>query len=653
MDEHSGDMTEKLTRAGLNLIQQALSIFDSDLRLVVCNRRYQEMFDLPDALVQPGASFEDTIRHLVLRGEYGPVDDAEAAVTARVDAALAFQPHYMERQRANGRTISVEGSPLPQGGWVTVYTDITEIKHQEALLRARSEELSDQVLAHAERLAQANRELAATNAALEEAKRELTEIEARIRLTTEMMPAHIAHVGRDLRYTYSNRKLSSVMPGRPTQILGLTVDEALGTQAFARIETDLMAALKGRPSVIEFTDEPSGRRIRAAFTPDRIGPESEGGAINGVYILSMDVTEETQARAALMQTRKRELAAQLTSGLAHDFANLLTVILGLQSRLERLPLPAAGRDLVAATQATARRGGILLDRIASISGKRELHPVATDLQAFLSDLAMLAAPTLPDETTLSVAMDGVATPILLDQGSLQDALVNLVLNARDAIGPQGGEIRIRARPLRDTWLELTVDDTGPGFSDEALEHGLNPFFTTKGGEGTGLGLAMVYDQAKLAGGTVRLANRPGGGARVTLRLPLRPAPGRPEPDTAAERGLVLLVEDTDEIRTTVRGMLRDLGHTVIECPTADEALMLADLPGVSCVLSDINLAGDRTGVDLIETLRARGTSARLFLMTSRPASDPLRQRAAALAPVLSKPFSEPQLAALLASEAAA
>ncbi|MFN6978126.1 MAG: PAS domain-containing protein, partial [Gemmobacter sp.] len=207
-----------LTRAGLGMIQQALSIFDRDLRLAVCNRRYQEMFDLPEAFVTTGAAFEDTIRYLVLRGEYGPVEDPDAAVRTRVEAARAFVPHYLERARPNGRWVSVEGAPLPQGGWVTVYTDITEIKHQERLLRTRSEVLSADLVTHAERLSRANRALAATNAALEEAKRELTEIEARTRLTTEMMPAHIAHVDRSLRYTFSNRRLASVLPGRPTDI---------------------------------------------------------------------------------------------------------------------------------------------------------------------------------------------------------------------------------------------------------------------------------------------------------------------------------------------------------------------------------------------------------------------------------------------------
>ncbi len=126
---------DALTQAGLNLIQQALSIYDRELKLAVCNRPFALMFDLPERLTRPGASFEETIRHLVGAGEYGAVDDPEDFIRARVEQARAFAPHYMERTRANGRTISVEGAPLPQGGWVTVYTDITDIKRQEALLR--------------------------------------------------------------------------------------------------------------------------------------------------------------------------------------------------------------------------------------------------------------------------------------------------------------------------------------------------------------------------------------------------------------------------------------------------------------------------------------------------------------------------------------
>ncbi|MCL7464174.1 PAS-domain containing protein [Phaeovulum sp. NW3] len=632
------DSRERLTQAGLNLIQQALSIFDSNLRLAVCNRQYQIMFDLPDALIRPGTSFEDTIRFLVQRGEYGPQDDPEAAVQLRVDQARAFVPHYMERTRTNGRTISVEGSPLPQGGWVTVYTDITEIKRQEALLRARSEELSGQVLDHAERLATANRSLAATNAALEEAKRELTAIEARTRQVTEMMPAHIAHMDRDLTYTFSNRRLPSVMPGAKTDIVGRHVYDALGKDTFDKIEPAFRRALDGEPRVLEITHDPSGRRIRIALTPDR----GADGAVNGVYVLSTDVTRETQARAALAQTAKRELAAQLSSGLAHDFANLLTIILGLQGRLERMAdLPPEAGDLVRATLAAARRGGTLLDRIAAISGPRELRPQPVDLRTFLHDLAAMARPTLGAAVTLDISVAGLDRPILLDPGPLQDSLLNLILNARDAMAPQGGRIRLAARAVRDTWAEISVCDTGPGFSPEALQRGLDPFFTTKGGEGSGLGLSMVYDQAKLAGGTVRLENTRTG-ARVTLRLPLRAA------RQAASPMLVLLVEDNDDIRTEVREMLRALGHNVIETSSAAEAESLATLPGIGMVLSDINLTGATSGVDLARALAGRVPA--MGLMTSLPPGDGLRARAPC--PVLQKPFTETDLATFLAAAGA-
>ncbi len=623
----------RLTLAGLNLIGQALSIFDSDLRLAACNRQFQLMFDLPDALTQPGTPFEETIRFLVGRGEYGPVGDIEAAIRIRVEQARAFEAHYLERTRANGRTIAVEGAPLPQGGWVTVYTDITEIKRQESLLRAHSVELSEQVLANAERLAAANRALGATNAALEEAKRELTEIEARTRQVTEMMPAHIAHMDRNFIYTFSNRRAHSVMPGSLDDPVGHHATRVLGEETFARIEPGFLKALAGEATVLEITHTPSGRRIRIALTPDR----DRSGEVRGVYILSTDVTHEAQTRAALAQSAKRELAAQLTSGLAHDFANLLTIILGLQGRLERMDdLPEGAREAVRSTLSAARRGGTLLDRIAAISGRRELKPQAVALRPLIEDIAAMARPTLGDAIRVETFVLGLDQMLMLDPGQLQDSLINLLLNARDAMGPLGGTIRIKAHPVRDTWVELSVSDTGPGFSAGALAHALDPFFTTKGGGGSGLGLSMVYDTTKLAGGTVRLENTEEG-AMVTLRLPMRPA------GEAQAPLLVLLVEDNDDIRATTREMLRGLGHSVIEAANVAEAEALASLPELGLVLSDIQLGGSATGVDLARALADRLPVA---LMTSLPAGAGLR--AEAPCPVLQKPFDAAELAALIA-----
>ncbi|MCT8162041.1 PAS-domain containing protein [Pseudoruegeria sp. SHC-113] len=625
----------RMTRAGLNLIQQAISIYDADLRLAVWNDRFKEMFDLPERLVTRGASFAETIRHLVERGEYGEVEDVEAWVTERVALAQAFEPHYVERRRANGRVVSIEGAPLPMGGWVTVYTDITGTKQQEDLLRARSESLSDQLLSRAEELSATNRALAATNTALEQAKRELMEMEQRTRLTAEMMPAHIARVGTDQRYTYSNRRLSSVMPERATDILGMTMREALGRHAWAQIEPHFAQALLGEGSVFEFTEEVAGRRIRVALTPD----EAEGG-VRGVYILSMDVTEEVQARTALGQTMKRELAAQMTSGMAHDFANLLTIMIGMQSKLARMDLQPDALALVEATKAAVARGGSLLEKIASVSSPREMHPAPTDLNRLLADLRLLAEPSLPEHIALKIDAAPLEGLFHLDAGALQDSLLNLVINARDSLGATPGEIRLTLRAQKETWIEIEVSDTGPGFSEIALRRGLDPFFTTKGGEGSGLGLSMVYDSTKLAGGQVRLANTRHG-ASVTLRLPFRRLRATWEPT------LVVLVEDSPEIRESVRDMLTELGHSVIEAESAEEALALAHLPGVGLVLSDIMLAGDRTGLSLLDELRQAAPQIPGCLMTSLPPGDPLRQQAAARYPLLAKPFGAGSLARFL------
>lgn len=622
--------TENLTRAGLNLIQQALSIYDSNLCCVRVNRPFKEMFDLPENLCTAGAHFSDTIRYLAERGDYGEIDDIDEFVATRVDQARDFEAHYMERTRANGSIISVEGSPLPEGGWVAVYTDITAIKDQEKLLRGRTDALSDQLLDHTERLSQSNRELAATNAVLEETKHQLTEMEARARITTEMMPAHIAHVDEDGNYTYSNRRLSAVIPSRPSDILGMHISEALGQSAFAKIKPHYEKAQSGMANVFEFTDEDSTRRIRVAFNPDQ----------RGVYILSMDVTEEAQARAALSQTHKRELAAQLTSGLAHDFANLLTIILGMQSRLSRMDQGTDAQELISATQSAAHRGGTLLNRIAEMSGPREMRPKPVELDRFMNDLMTLATPTLPDQVTLTSHCQGLEQPVLLDAGSLQDSLLNLILNAKDAIGAQVGEITINTKQVRDTWLEITVTDTGGGFSDDALGHALDPFFTTKGGEGSGLGLSMVYDLTKLAGGDLKLNNGTVG-AIITLRLPLRFTSFEATPK------LVLLVEDSDDIRATVREMLTDMGHRVIEATSAEEGSTLAILEGVNFVLSDISLIGGVTGVQMIDTLKQNGLKANACLMTSLPANDPIRTDAEARYPLIAKPFTATDLAAFL------
>jgi len=296
--------------------------------------------------------------------------------------------------------------------------------------------------------------------------------------------------------------------------------------------------------------------------------------------------------------------------------------------------------LIAGTQSAARRGGTLLNRIAKMSGHREMRPKPVEFGRFINDLKTLATPTLPEGVLLESHCYGVDEPVLLDAGSLQDSLLNLILNAKDAIGAQAGKITITTKTVRDTWLEIIISDTGNGFSEKALDCALDPFFTTKGGEGSGLGLSIVYDLTKLAGGDLKLSNG-ADGAVISLRLPLRFANLETTPK------LVLLVEDSDDIRAAVREMLTGMGHRVIEAATAEEGSALAMLEGVNFVLSDISLIGTTTGVQMIDALKQSGLKATTCLMTSLPPNDPVRCDAEARYPLISKPFTATDLAAFM------
>jgi CheY-like chemotaxis protein len=221
---------------------------------------------------------------------------------------------------------------------------------------------------------------------------------------------------------------------------------------------------------------------------------------------------------------------------------------------------------------------------------------------------------------------------------LQDSLLNLILNARDALAGSG-KITLSAQEIKNTWIEFTVTDTGPGFSQDALKNAMNPFYTTKGTEGTGLGLSMVYDMAKLSGGEVILNNNYAG-ARVVLRLPQRDVIELTKP------GLILLVEDNPALRDNVRLMLTELGHAVVEANSAIEAQsLIKGLPEISLILCDLRLEGQETGVDLATNLSSSAPP--IIFMTSLPALDNLHQDALRLGTVLPKPFDATTLKLIL------
>lgn len=626
---------ETMTQAGLNLIKQAISIYDQDLRLVLANLQFQRMFDLPNALVEPGGSFEETLRVLAERGDYGELDDVDSFLAERVAQAKAFEPHYFERTRANGTTISVEGSPLQGGGWVAVYSDITELKTQEALLRSRSANLSEELISRSEELARANRTLTATVTALEEAKHQLLASQARLNLTNSMIPAHIARVNCDGVYTYTNHKLNTIVPGRSNDIVGKHMSDALGQEVYEKISAGFAATLQGEAPVVEFEHKQAGRHNRVAFTPD---VDADGNVI-GAYLLSANVTEQVRARQALAHTRRRELAAQLTSGLAHDFGNLLTIILGEQDRLARLGgLPPEAAQSLETIKSAARRGGDLITGLGELDTQRSLNIRLTDFAGFLHKTMLLAKAATPDQIALELQNDVSASHVMIDAGFAQDALLNLVLNAIDAI-EDAGKVSITVSVDAANYLTFCVTDTGTGFSQDALSNALAPFFTSKSDRaGRGLGLSTTFDFARSSGGTLRLANRTSGGARVSILIPYLPA----EPVVP---GVVLLVEDNVDIRQTVRGYLQRMGHAVVETDNVEEAKKLALVGDLTFVVTDLMLKDGGTGFELAEYLKERRGDLPILIITGLSTSDPDCSRAAENYPILHKPFEFDALAA--------
>jgi CheY-like chemotaxis protein len=249
-----------------------------------------------------------------------------------------------------------------------------------------------------------------------------------------------------------------------------------------------------------------------------------------------------------------------------------------------MPLPEGAQELIGATQTAARRGGLLLDKIARISGPIDMRPTPLNLRDFLDSFTPLARAPLPPEITFESDCHVANKAVLLDREPAGQPSESRPERARCHRQWKAGRITLEMRDVQDTWLDITVSDTGPGFGEEALNHALDPFFTTKGEGGSGLGLSMVYDMVQARRRSGASDQRAGGGV-VTLRLPLKPA------EAEARPRLVMVVDDMAELRATVRMTLTDMGHQVIEAATVGEALALSDIPGLNWVISDLRLGG--------------------------------------------------------------
>jgi signal transduction histidine kinase/CheY-like chemotaxis protein len=383
----------------------------------------------------------------------------------------------------------------------------------------------------------------------------------------------------------------------------------------------------------------------------RFSPVPGRGMVNVV----LERSERKALEEALVHSQKMKAVGQLTGGLAHDFNNLLAVIIG---SLELVAADSPDATRINRSLKAAERGAQLTQRLLAFSRKQSLHPHAVAMKSLLENLDPLIRHSLPATLTLEIEAQQPAWPAWIDVNQLENAIINLVMNARDAMDGQTGSIKIRtwnqrvvrASGGKQDMVALEVIDTGHGMSPEIKAQVFEPFFTTKQtGSGSGLGLSMVYGFVRQSGGRVQIESAPGQGTLVRLQLPRAPgqALSEPQPEAPAanenEDRLVLVLEDEQDVRQTLCEQLHQLGYLTLETNDSRQALqMLADVPDIRVVISDLMLPGSMSGAEVLQHARRHHPHLTLLLISGQD----LRRSGQQLPEVelLRKPFNQVQLA---------
>jgi len=382
-------------------------------------------------------------------------------------------------------------------------------------------------------------------------------------------------------------------------------------------------------------------------------------------VLEERIEERTREReAALAQVhemQKMESIGQLTGGVAHDFNNVLMVVLGNLGLLKRrLAEPALVR-FVDAASAGAERGAALTKRMLAFARRQELKPQTVELHALVDGIAEMLGRSIGPGIQIAVAFSPDLPAVRVDPNQFELALLNLALNARDAM-PDGGRLGIDARRGKapsdlpsagpGEYVCVTVSDTGFGMDEATIKRAIEPFFTTKGiGKGTGLGLSTVHGLAVQSGGALRLSSRVDEGTTVQLWLPVAERQASESTDSAAEppramRGRRILVVDDDPlVLASIAEMLEDEGHMVTDAQSGPKALDALREQKFDIVITDQAMP-DMTGIDLARNIRRAWPGLPIILASGYPNLPASEQLAL---PCLAKPFQPAELLALLAS----
>jgi PAS domain S-box-containing protein len=380
--------------------------------------------------------------------------------------------------------------------------------------------------------------------------------------------------------------------------------------------------------------------------------------------LQQETADRERAEEALRQAQKMEAVGRLTGGIAHDFNNLLTPIIGGLELITRQVDDPRLQRLAQAALDSGRRGAKLATQLLAFSRLQRLAMTPVDANRVIEEMGQILRHTIGPRIQIRTELDTAAGHALCDANQLENAILNLAINARDAM-PDGGRLTISTRTASEPegpdlpagdYVGIVVEDSGHGMPPEVAARAFEPFFSTKPvGKGTGLGLAQVYGIAKQSGGTVRIESREGTGTRVTILLPrVCPAEAAADAPALAPTGAgnagaldILIVDDDADVRAFMADALQSLGHTPHVADGPEAGLRRLDESEPDLVMLDFAMPG-MNGAELAQEIRARRADLPIVFVTGYAESDQLAAAVGTDVPVLRKPFTLDELAALIA-----
>ena len=462
--------------------------------------------------------------------------------------------------------------------------------------------------------------------------------------TLDSMPSLVVYINHQGRMTYRNQSPLSEQLGLQATGTGQSITTLLEATKFGDLHQAIQSALNGIPGhfVRALPDPGTYSEAQFSFVPER----NNEGMVTGCFMVMTDVTELKTLEARLRQAEKMQAIGQLTGGVAHDFNNLLGVILGNLQLMER----DVGHDTVllkklhTAMQA-AIRGADLTRRLLMFARRQVLAPTIIDLNKQMSIFVELLKSTLGHGIELQLQLDYGLWPVCVDPSQLENAILNLVVNSRDAM-PNGGVLTLSAANIKPDpaffrehselvpgeYVVIKVSDSGNGIAPQLLSRVFEPFFTTKdAGKGSGLGLSMVHGFTQQSGGTVTVKSIVGKGTIVSVYLPrIKEVPAMVREDTQVNKIIpgghetILVVEDDTDLRATTTLALESLGYKVVEASNSVAALQVLNTPSrIDMLFTDVFMPGGMLGPEL--AVRAKECKPQIrVLYTSGYGVDQLR-----------------------------